>query len=250
MKLNNNICVYFHINPLKNEVFYVGIGNLKRPYKKSSRSVYWKNTTKKYGYIIDIVHTNLSWKEACTKEKFYIKFIGRKDLNLGPLVNLTDGGDGIKNLSQESRKKISDSGKGKIISIKQRKLISIGNKGKKQSIESIAKRRNAMIGKICTNETKLKISNSNKNKKYSEETLNKMSIAGKNMSLEKRNKINEASKKPILQYDLDNNFIQEWKSATDIFITLKINDGNIAACCKNKRKTAGGFKWKYKLIIN
>lgn len=245
----NNICVYFHVNSLKNEVFYVGIGTIKRPYIKYNRSIFWKNTVKKYGYIIDIIHKNLTWEEACIKEKFYIKFIGRKDLNLGSLVNLTDGGDGIKNLSLEARKKISDSGKGKIISIEQRKKLSIAHKGKKQSKETIENRIKYLRGKICSNETRFKISQSNKNKIYSKNTLNKMSIAGKNMSIENRLKINEAIKKPILQYDLNDNFIKEWKSATDVKKELKIDDGAIAACCKGKRKSAGKYHWKYKLII-
>lgn len=239
------ICVYFHINPLKNEVFYVGIGTIKKPYVKYNRSIFWKNTVKKYGYIIDIIHKDLTWEEACIKEKFYINFIGRKDLGKGSLVNLTDGGDGIKNLAFESKQKISISNKGKIISLEQRKLMSISQIGKKQSIETINKRIKSLKGKKHSEQTKLKISIAHKGKKFSDETLEKMRIANKNMSIENRYKINEASKKPIVQYDLQNNFIKNWKSATDIQNELKINGGAISACCKNKRKSAGKFRWKY-----
>ena len=50
--------------------------------------------------------------------------------------------------------------------------------------------------------------------------------------------------KKILQYDLKNNFIQEWNSISDVVNTLKIR--NISQCCSGKRKTSGGFIWMYK----
>lgn len=93
----NNICVYFHINPIKQEVFYVGIGlSGIRPYKLSSRTKHWKNIVKKYGYDVVIIHDNLTYDEASELEIKYIKQIGRHDKGLGPLVNNTDGGDGIR----------------------------------------------------------------------------------------------------------------------------------------------------------
>lgn len=90
-----NACkvLYFHINPVKNEIFYVGIGNKNRPYSKI-RSKEWHEVVDMYNYVIDVVETGLTWAEACIKEKFYIKKIGRADLQLGPLVNHTDGGEG------------------------------------------------------------------------------------------------------------------------------------------------------------
>lgn len=35
----NKFCVYCHIRPDKNEVFYIGRGDNKRPYSKKSRSL-------------------------------------------------------------------------------------------------------------------------------------------------------------------------------------------------------------------
>ena len=35
--------IYFHINPIKNEIFYVGIGINNRAYKKISRNKFWHN---------------------------------------------------------------------------------------------------------------------------------------------------------------------------------------------------------------
>lgn len=99
--MSDNKVVYFHINPLKNEVFYVGIGSLKRAYDKGSRNRFWKALVSKYGFIVDVVESGLSLEKAKEIEILYIKKIGRRNLNRGTLVNLADGGEG-KNGSKES----------------------------------------------------------------------------------------------------------------------------------------------------
>jgi Zn finger protein HypA/HybF involved in hydrogenase expression len=48
----------------------------------------------------------------------------------------------------------------------------------------------------------------------------------------------------ILQYSLEGEFIKEWGSISDAEEHLKIHD--IGKVLKNKRKSAGGFRWKYK----
>lgn len=99
----NNYYVYFHINPLKNEIFYVGKGKGKRAFEKGSRrGDYWNRVVKKYGYIIDIVEDNLTEQEAFEREMFYIKKIGRKDLGLGTLINMTDGGEGTSGCKKDN----------------------------------------------------------------------------------------------------------------------------------------------------
>lgn len=52
--------------------------------------------------------------------------------------------------------------------------------------------------------------------------------------------------KPIVQYDLDGNFIKEWFSATEVQRQLGFNQGNISKCCTGGYKTAYNYKWKYK----
>lgn len=52
--------------------------------------------------------------------------------------------------------------------------------------------------------------------------------------------------KPILQYDLQGNFIKEWKSSVEAGRHIKISPTNITACCNDRMKTARGYKWKYK----
>jgi len=54
--------------------------------------------------------------------------------------------------------------------------------------------------------------------------------------------------KPILQFDLDNNYIKEWKSIKEASETLKVSQANISACCHKKYgyKTCKGFIWRFK----
>lgn len=51
---------------------------------------------------------------------------------------------------------------------------------------------------------------------------------------------------PILQFDMQENFIREWQSANQASREMAYNKGSITACCKGKRKSANGFVWKYK----
>jgi len=52
--------------------------------------------------------------------------------------------------------------------------------------------------------------------------------------------------KPVLQYDLEGNFIREWASRLEATKALNITRGKIASCTTNKLKTASGFIWKNK----
>ena len=53
----------------------------------------------------------------------------------------------------------------------------------------------------------------------------------------------EKTKKPILQFTLDGEFIREWPSATDV--RNEVN-GNICNCLKGRKKSAYGYIWVYK----
>ena len=57
--------------------------------------------------------------------------------------------------------------------------------------------------------------------------------------------IDNSSNKAIRQYDRDGNFIQEFFSIKEAHRITGISDGAISAVAKGKRKTAGGFIWKY-----
>jgi hypothetical protein len=93
-----------------------------------------------------------------------------------------------------------------------------------------------------------------KNRKFSKETCKKISEAKKgyiysddrNKKISKANKgrkITWAKKKPVLQYDLEGNFIKEWESVTE---TSKAGFSYVIGVLCGKQKTASGYKWKYK----
>jgi hypothetical protein len=52
--------------------------------------------------------------DALEVERKLISIIGRKDLKKGPLTNFTDGGEGQINISEETRKRLSEAQKGRI----------------------------------------------------------------------------------------------------------------------------------------
>lgn len=52
--------------------------------------------------------------------------------------------------------------------------------------------------------------------------------------------------KVVLQYSLDGTFVKEWKSTRDIQRMTGYSSGCISECCRNIRKSAYGYIWKYK----
>ncbi len=108
--------LYRHVRLDTNQVFYVGIGsssNYSRAYEKARRNLHWTRIVQKTEYRVDIVLDNLTWEEACKKEKELISLYGRIDQNLGTLCNHTDGGEGLINPSVETREKKRQSMLGK-----------------------------------------------------------------------------------------------------------------------------------------
>jgi len=89
-------CVYTHTRS-DGIVFYVGIGNPRRPYSEVKRTQHWHNTTEKYAYTVTILHENLSWEAACAIE---VQLIAQyRAISGAKLCNLTVGGDGSKGIS-------------------------------------------------------------------------------------------------------------------------------------------------------
>lgn len=52
--------------------------------------------------------------------------------------------------------------------------------------------------------------------------------------------------KVVLQYDMNLNLIKEWPSVIDAEQNLNIAHSDISKCALHKRRSAGGFIWKYK----
>lgn len=98
--------------------------------------------------------------------------------------------------TEETKKKISKKGKGRIVSEETRKKLSKYKTGFKHTEESKEKIRIANIGKKRSEETKRKISKGNKGKKHSEEAKKKISLGnkGKKHSKEHNEKISKIQK--------------------------------------------------------
>ena len=56
----------------------------------------------------------------------------------------------------------------------------------------------------------------------------------------------KTTKKIILQFDKQGNFIQEWESISEAARQLKLQGANICKVLKGERKTSGNFIFKYK----
>ena len=139
-------------------------------------------------------------------------------------------------------------------------LISKARKGWEPSIERGIKIGNKIKGKHHSEETKRKISNSNigkpkgtkgrespnKGNKYSKEVCNKISSSRKGITFSQEQKDlmskNQWKIRKCIQLDLEGNFIKEWDSVT---IAKNEIGGDISACLRKRKKTAGGFKWEY-----
>lgn len=56
---------------------------------------------------------------------------------------------------------------------------------------------------------------------------------------------NNPNSKPIIQLSLNDEYIKEWASATEINDILGFHATNIGLCCRNGIKQSYGYKWKY-----
>lgn len=85
------------------EPFYIGKGTSDRIItskcdKRTFKSNKIKSIKNSGGQVLSKkLHENISFEESNILERQIIKIIGRRDLNLGPLTNLTDGGEGRLN---------------------------------------------------------------------------------------------------------------------------------------------------------
>ena len=206
--------LYRHIRLDKNEPFYIGIGNdnlgkHERANDYLNRNKYWKNIINKTNYKIDILLDDISWEEACEKEIFFISYYGRKDLNKGSLVNMTNGGEGTKGPKSEEHKQ----------------KIGLAHLGQKRSIDHILKMKKP---KPVGFGDKLKKTNPSKGNRKPKTDTWKLKIS-----------------KAIIQYDSNGKFIREYESCT--IATQITNIKGIANVLTSRTKTAGGYVWRYKL---
>ena len=66
-----------------------------------------------------------------------------------------------------------------------------------------------------------------------------------NMKHAYKNKLEIKSGKKVAQFDLDMKIIKIWDKIIEAEKEYKIAHGKITMVCKGKRKTAGGYIWRY-----
>ena len=57
--------------------------------------------------------------------------------------------------------------------------------------------------------------------------------------------VRKALSKPVNQYTLDGVLVKIWESTREAARELGVKQQSISKCCNGKRKTAGGFTWRY-----
>lgn len=109
--------MYYHFQKAKNS-------NKRSPVLDKIRKMIKNNLSIQYEKIFETENSILAYE----KEKEIILFIGRKNLKNGPLLNLTDGGEGVINYkwTNSHKKKLSNSIKK---AIKNGKFIPANRKG-------------------------------------------------------------------------------------------------------------------------
>ncbi len=167
--------------------------------------------------------------EECLIEQLNEKEIFWKKIELEKVNNdwskvlfcdLYDRGGGPR--SEETKNKISQSNKGRIV-----------------SLETRNKKSKSMLNKFHSEETKKLISNSSKGKPKSKDHILNM-MKNRQPII---NGVKLANSKLVIQYDLNMKPIKEWNSINEAKQYFK---GDIGACCRGKQQTACNYIWKFK----
>jgi hypothetical protein len=211
----------------KYEPFYIGYGKNNRINEHLNHKRELNRKCHKSSKVLSIINSgnipillkikeNLTFEEANKLEIEFIRLLVRIDKNTGILTNHTDGGIGTKNkiLSQESKDKMSAS----------------------------------HIGIMHTEESKLKMSLKKLGMPLSDKAKQNMSIAqsGKNNTFYgKHHNLDTLSTcKKVNQLDkITGEIIKQYPSVMEA--ERANNFKHIHDVCNGKRKSSGGFNWKY-----
>lgn len=228
--------LYRHIRLDKNEVFYIGIWTKRSPdriywfrteyaraFAKKKRNNYWNNIVNKSEYRVEILYETTSQKEIIRKEKKFIK------IYKPTLCNLTDWWFWIQSFkhTDEAKEKIGFSSRTRIR--KKWYKLNISEEGKKRRLKDLTNR-------IVSDETRKKLSNNLMG--------NKRWIWHK-VSEEHKEILRKINQKPVLQFDLDNNFIKSFDSWVLAEIETGYKSRGINKCTKWHTKKYKNFIWKY-----
>lgn len=120
---------YIHKTADQGQTFYVGKGKGVRATWRHTRSAHWNSVVKKHGgFQAHITDTFDTEEEAFAHERFLIASLRLFGVRL---VNKTDGGDGPAGYrhTEETRRRLSEMQKGKVIPEETRKRMSLARTG-------------------------------------------------------------------------------------------------------------------------
>jgi len=216
----DNYTVYKHVSP-SNKVY---IGITSQPVKKRwhgganyTSNPYFTNAIQKYGwdgFQHIIIAEGLSEEEARIAERKLIKRYKSTDRAFG--YNLCPGGEISPMKDPNVRKKSSES-----------------HKGKKSPEYTRQRLLESRVGIPLTEEHKANISGEIK-KLWGDPEYRKRNLEGQ-----------QRFWKPVVAFDRDGNYIASYPSIKDADAATGVDFRNIQACCKGRKKTAGGYIWKY-----
>lgn len=131
-------------------------------------------------------------------------------------------------------------------------MIAGSHLGAKRSIETGLKISNSNKGKIMKEEQKKQISNKLKGKTIAERLSTSTNIITNKDIYNKLSKLRKGKpkpnkRKPIIQLDLEGNFIKEWESTIVAAKELDIPRGTITSLVTGKSKKGRKFNFKFKV---
>jgi group I intron endonuclease len=234
-------CITNTLNGMK----YVGMTSrtIEESREYYGSGVYITRAVKKLGkqhFKKEIIEVCDNIEDLKEREKYWIKTLNTKK----PYgYNLTDGGDGVVNLCEESKKR----------QIEKLKMY-VGEKnwhyGKKRSEETKLNMSLSQLGKTHKEETKQKLREINLGRvmpPHSREALIKANT-GRVYKQESIDLIrqNQPTCTPILQFTKEGEFVAEYFSMSEAERCSGVARSSICRCCKGELKSAGKFVWKYK----
>lgn len=234
--------VYRHVTP--NGKMYVGITSqdVKQRWRRGNgyyNNKHFYSAINKYGWDNirhEVLLSGLSKNDANLAEMIFIHYWKLTDSNYG--YNIENGGDAIDKHSDETKRKISESHKGKRNpfygkrhSLEMRQKMSRDRAGEKHPNygKPMSERQRQMLSEHRRGES---------NPMY-----------GRHHSDKAKRKISDGqSKRRIRQIDpRTNETLMVFESMHEASRTIGVPACKICACCKHYagRKTASGYKWEY-----